>query len=572
MTREELIASQVAERADCLRKILSSTSTKKMIVAGPGAGKTFTFSKLFEQPIGGPKLAMTFIRKLTEDMQESFGGSVEVKTFHAFCKKHLHEIYGKYDIRPHLSPVIRKDAELLGNGLFDFDHKFERLEEGAETAFYIRQGDYYDVSGFNDSVYRLLVYVRGTPGYLGNFGHIVVDEYQDFNKLEVEFLNALESKGPILIVGDDDQAVYGNRNSTARYLREKHSSGNYEIFSLPFCSRCPKPIVEATNALIAQAKVSGLLQERITKRFDYFLNDKEADSQKYPTISFAQCSNAKVIAQYIRKEIGTIPADEITESHTKKFPTVLIVGPKQYLNIVAQDLKDNSVAYEYQSRDEIKYTLVDGYRDLIEDIESNFGWRIVAEFLGGNTLAKQVAEGAVSGRAASDIVGATFKQTNGRIIEILKKVKGGESLTSQEGNDLHVGLGDYFDEVVLQFAPPEEDEGVAETDESKPSILLKSYVGSKGLSAGHVFVLGMNNGEMPCDPNAITDIEVCQFLVALTRTRKKCHLLSNKWLLNPKDKNGFIPANTISRLISWLPADLLDNKGSIKAADLKGKR
>lgn len=62
---------------------------------------------------------------------------------------------------------------------------------------------------------------------------------------------------------------------------------------------------------------------------------------------------------------------------------------------------------------------------------------------------------------------------------------------------------------------------------AKPKIMVTSYVAAKGLSAAHVFVTGLNVGHLPYreDP---TDDEVRQFLVALSRTRKQCHLISCK--------------------------------------------
>jgi hypothetical protein len=41
-----------------------------------------------------------------------------------------------------------------------------------------------------------------------------------------------------------------------------------------------------------------------------------------------------------------------------------------------------------------------------------------------------------------------------------------------------------------------------------------------------VFIVGFNNGHLPRNPKAITDEEVCQFLVGLSRTRKECHVVS----------------------------------------------
>jgi superfamily I DNA/RNA helicase len=59
----------------------------------------------------------------------------------------------------------------------------------------------------------------------------------------------------------------------------------------------------------------------------------------------------------------------------------------------------------------------------------------------------------------------------------------------------------------------------------KPTIKLTSFQSAKGLSAQYVFVVGLHEGDLPKNSNKVDDIEVCKFLVALTRTRKQCYLL-----------------------------------------------
>ncbi len=45
------------------------------------------------------------------------------------------------------------------------------------------------------------------------------------------------------------------------------------------------------------------------------------------------------------------------------------------------------------------------------------------------------------------------------------------------------------------------------------------------MSAQHVFIVGLHAGDLPRGVNNIGDLEVCKFLVGLTRTKKKCSLL-----------------------------------------------
>jgi len=54
---------------------------------------------------------------------------------------------------------------------------------------------------------------------------------------------------------------------------------------------------------------------------------------------------------------------------------------------------------------------------------------------------------------------------------------------------------------------------------------VTSFEGAKGLSAQHVFIAGLHDGEIPRKPDRVQDLEICKFVVGLTRTRKKCSLI-----------------------------------------------
>jgi superfamily I DNA/RNA helicase len=56
-------------------------------------------------------------------------------------------------------------------------------------------------------------------------------------------------------------------------------------------------------------------------------------------------------------------------------------------------------------------------------------------------------------------------------------------------------------------------------------VVSTTYEGSKGRSAQYVILVGLHDGELPRQAHAIRDIEICKFLVGLTRTKKKCTIL-----------------------------------------------
>jgi len=572
MTKEELVISQKEERRQILQSILDSKEQKKIIVAGAGTGKTFTFSEILKLNPDGANIAMTFIRLLRNDMAESLGEFAEVRTFHEFCKKILHENRGGFFLYPKLTTIIKEDSKHLGVHCENFDEKFQVLDEtGYEISFYLKRGDYYNTVAFNDSVYRMWKELQTTPDIISNFDQILIDEFQDFNPLEVAFIDELEKKGNILIVGDDDQAVYDTRFSTPRFIREKFQSGQYEKFQLPFCSRCTEVIVNTTNAILSAAQANGNLKNRVPKRYEYFIESKEAENEKYPHITTAQLTNIHAVIKFLKKKIEIITSDEIAESYEegKEYPTVLIVGARQYLNPIFKSFNDDYANITFKQSEKSEVNICDGYDFLSHDIKSNLGWRILIDFLLEHDAIKSIITKSNNGTALIELLPESLVKQQLNIISIIAKLN-----KKDENNDLLLAdletLVDVnlLEEIKAKFLPSKELEIIP--DKTQPSILLTSYQGCKGMSAGFVFIVGANNGVMPKDISNISDVEISQFVVALTRTRKKCFILSENWMYAPKDNNGnWIPKNERSTFIDWIPAELIENLGLLKSAQIK---
>ena len=104
----------------------------------------------------------------------------------------------------------------------------------------------------------------------------------------------------------------------------------------------------------------------------------------------------------------------------------------------------------------------------------------------------------------------------------------------------------------LQIAEDDAEPEIDETGESgggrEPDILFTSLVGAKGLSAEHVFIVGMNEGHFPRKAGTITDDEVCTFIVALSRARKRCHVISDGFF-----GKGFLRESVF---LSWIKPHL----------------
>ena len=94
------------------------------------------------------------------------------------------------------------------------------------------------------------------------FDHILVDEYQDTNRLQAAILLALKPDGRgMTVVGDDAQSIYSFRAATVRNILDFPASFSppADIVTLDRNYRSTAPILDAANAMIAEAS------ERFTK-------------------------------------------------------------------------------------------------------------------------------------------------------------------------------------------------------------------------------------------------------------------------------------------------------------------
>ena len=88
------------------------------------------------------------------------------------------------------------------------------------------------------------------------FDHVLVDEYQDTNRLQASILFSLKPEGRgLTVVGDDAQSIYSFRAATVRNILDfpNHFSPPAQIITLERNYRSTQPILAAANAVIALA-------------------------------------------------------------------------------------------------------------------------------------------------------------------------------------------------------------------------------------------------------------------------------------------------------------------------------
>jgi DNA helicase-2/ATP-dependent DNA helicase PcrA len=135
----------------------------------------------------------------------------------------------------------------------------------------------------------------------GRFDHVLVDEYQDTNRLQASILFALKPDGQgLTVVGDDAQSIYSFRAATVRNILDFPAvfSPPAAIVTLARNYRSTAPILAASNAVIGQAS------ERYTKD----LWSDRASSEKPLLVTLPdEAAEARYVVEEVLKnrEAGT---------------------------------------------------------------------------------------------------------------------------------------------------------------------------------------------------------------------------------------------------------------------------
>jgi superfamily I DNA/RNA helicase len=534
MTEGKVRISEEDELKSAIEAVLRSSSRKKLLIAGPGAGKTTLFKFLLESKSEDPerRIVLTFINNLKDDLEGKLRGLANVHTLHSFCMGLLHRDSGlrgplspKFSCFPGLATLIAEDWNLIrGSTPPHFVAEMRTLSKENNIPFYLARGEFYDSVDFDDSVYRVYEGFSSDRSRPESYSLVLIDEYQDFNALEAGVIDILAEHSPILIAGDDDQALYSQlRNSSWEHIRRLHNIGEYEVFLLPFCMRCPKVIVDAVNDVIIKATILGKLGGRIKKPYKHFPPAKGADSTKYPKIAHIETSvqrqNVNYFGRYLAHAISQIPTDEIEAAKRDAYPAALIIAAQPYREQVIDFLQNAGVIPETKHDSGVTINREIGLSILKEDSVSNLGWRVVLGIDELSFFRDSIIATADGERRLIDLIPSEYRK------QVLAEASNYEPVSEDE---------------------PEPAGSVSST---VPSVKITSFEGAKGLSAQHVFIVGLHNHELPRDPASILDLEICKFIVGLTRTRKKCSLIrtrnfAGKWM-------------TSSAFISWIsPARL----------------
>jgi len=111
---------------------------------------------------------------------------------------------------------------------------------------------------FDDLLMKPVELLEANPailqGYRDRFSFVLVDEYQDTNRAQFRFVELMAADhGNLMVVGDDDQSIYGWRGADIRNILDfEESFPGAEVVRLEQNYRSTSVILESANAVIAE--------------------------------------------------------------------------------------------------------------------------------------------------------------------------------------------------------------------------------------------------------------------------------------------------------------------------------
>jgi len=527
---ESRYAKARAERQARVDAVVKSKSRKKVVVAGPGTGKTFLFKEILKDK--KKSLTLTFVNSLVEDLSLELCGLSEVRTLHGFARGVMSQaVKGGVKIYPKLSKLIHEDAEILKGTNVDFDSLFHNRDDANEyIPFYKARRFFYGHYGFADIIYAAVLYLELKAEKIPALDQVLIDEFQDFNRLEVSLIDLLASRNPILLAGDDDQSLYYFKEASPSHIRLRYNAGNqdYEAFNLPHCSRCTSVIVGAINDIITAAKVEGFLKDRIDKPYIFFEDEKkEKDCKLYPKITHVTCY-ANQVPYFIEKSIK-----EIAEERREKFSVLIISPTRSRCRSIANALADKgleNIQHVDGDRDN-EPTLMDALGLLAEDVTCNLGWRIAARCVLPDDDFKALLK-TTDGRKEKlvDLVSKDAKAKIKSLLRSFKKIADGNTIKAEQFAELLTAL--KLDEHVMAHDVLRRKMLEAKHKASDPAIRnvpvkITTIPSSKGLAEDYVFITDFDD-RFFLEKGKCSDQKIFDVLVALTRARKKAILISSE--------------------------------------------
>ena len=343
--------------------------------------------------------------------------------------------------------------------------------------------------------------------------YIFIDEFQDLNKLEQEFINLLSKNSKLMLAaGDPDQSIYSFKHAHPAGIISLADATNVKRYTLAYSGRCAKRILDAANQLLLQAmpgrkeflKPIHSANEGICCLIRRETQDDEFD---FVLTAIRDATNNgtapnEIIVLVPRKRLGDAFVEYAENQELSAGPTFKFVAKNDFsdieqekillLGVIANlkpilrtrtyvDLKDHNRNYAPEFKQ-----LKDKYGDIQKAIQQakpddfekrKKRLRKLCEEL---QELRRFVEHYKDNKNVDEIIEAIFPTKNTELSDIrsifMSLQEEGDSI-----RDLYLKFNDYSRSI--------ENRGEA--------VRVMTLLASKGLEAEHVFIIGCNDDNIP---------------------------------------------------------------------------
>jgi len=636
---------------DRQKEAVVTTEGPLLILAGAGSGKTRVLTHriayLIREKRVSPAniLAITFTNKAAQEMKDrvesllGYVGDIWVSTFHSACVRILRRdiekigydknfvIYDTQDQKSLVSDCIKeldlnekqytpksmlsaiskaKDKMISPDEyLLEFGNDYRNKKVADVYKLYQKKLKKDNALDFDDIIIKTIELFKKDEGilryYQDKFRYIMVDEYQDTNRPQYEFVNLLAKRyRNLCVVGDDDQSIYGWRGADIKNILDfEKDYPEAKVIKLEQNYRSTQIILDAANNVIdnnikrkkkqlwtdnkdgEKIIVCEVQNEREEANFIIDrIKDLIANGKKYSDFAILYRTNAQsrifeeacmmndipyklvgALRFYDRKEIKDIIA----------YLRILVnpyddVSLKRIINVPKRGIGESTVsALEQYAREhdtsmyfaipnvELKgraRKVLDNFKNFIDDLINQLDFMNIIEVI-DYILEKT---GYMDELKADDT-----KESESRIENINEFIRAArEFIETSEDKSLE----SFLSGITL----------VSDIDTAGDigeSVVLMTLHSAKGLEFPVVFMAGMEEGIFPSSMSFIDEHELEEerrlCYVGITRAKERLFMTYAR----TRNLYGKPQYNTASRFINEIPQDLIVeyDKGAIKRND-----
>lgn len=297
------IRKQFSKMNDMQQQAVFHTEGPLLILAGAGSGKTTVLvnriAYILKMGLCDPWqiLAITFTNKAAGELKDRISAVVDygaqdiwASTFHSTCARILRRYGDRIGYTSHFTVYDTDDSRRLMKDILkklQIDEKvlphrtvlaeISRAKDKMQTPADLKNTDVYnsrinmiadayemyqerlktsDAMDFDDLLCNTVKLFTECPDvlekYQRQFKYIMVDEYQDTNKVQYQFVSLLAKKhNNICVVGDDDQSIYKFRGATIEnILSFENEFKGATVIRLEQNYRSTSTILDAANEVI----------------------------------------------------------------------------------------------------------------------------------------------------------------------------------------------------------------------------------------------------------------------------------------------------------------------------------